>query len=132
MTYDSSAPPIAAGRRGPEGESAARSLVRVLAVGALLGAVAGVAVLVSIQHLAPRWWAAWTGLLAVCVVAAGCVRHGVRHEHERGRAFAIVALVIAVPALIIGTWGGLVHGCPSEHAPGAADRGRCINPGPWQ
>lgn len=127
MSPDTSEKPMAAARRGPNGEAAARALVRVLAIGALLGAIVGDALLLSLHRLSPGWWAASAGLLVVCVVAAWCVWHGSRHEHERGRAFAIAALLVGLPVFVTVTADGMRDGCMQERT----TQGRCIDIGPW-
>ena len=88
--YDDEASPGAAGRRAV---SAAAPVAFVLS---LAGAVAGIADLDAVG----------LALMAAGVVTGiWCLWHGARHAHERGRAFAVLAVVVGLLFGSLLLWG---------------------------
>lgn len=91
-----------------------RTVVGATAALCVAAVLAGIVMLVTSGEREPRWWAGWVLVALALVVAVGCLRHGARHEHERGRGPAIAAVILALPAFILGT-----HAAVTRCAPGA-------------
>ena len=96
---------------GPDREKRARVAVGTVARVAAAATVAGVALVVATAERSPLWLLGWALLLFAVLAAIGCLRHGRRHDHERGRAFAAVALVVSGPALFLSTYGMVTREC---------------------
>lgn len=81
-------------------EAATRRRVGLLARVALVLALAGCAVGFTgpIERVTPRWFVALAALAVALLIAIFCVRHGAKHEHERGRGVAILTIVVCLGA----------------------------------
>ena len=85
-------------------------LARISLAIVLLGAVVGLPA--ADNRLTPRLGTALAVLAVGLVLGIGCLRHGARNEHERGRAFAAAAVVVALLALTLlaSPFGGPIIG----------------------
>ena len=109
----------------PSREERTRVAVGLAAVAAVAVAIAGVVVLLTSFKREPVWWAGWGLVLLALVAAVGCLRHGARNEHERGRWPAVVALLIGLPVFLSATYGAGTDGCRlGAVAIGCVDIGR--------
>ena len=88
---------------GPDREAAVRRRVQALAWVALALAVVGAAVGIDgrMDFSDGEAWAGAGLIAAGIVLAAGCLHHGVRNAHERGRTVSALALVLALGGLAV-------------------------------
>jgi cytochrome bd-type quinol oxidase subunit 2 len=79
----------------------ARRWVRVAAFLSLVAVVAGAVYGMTgpTDEVTGRWYVAVAIVGLGLVTALGCVWHGRRNDHERGRVPAVVAIALALPAL---------------------------------
>lgn len=96
---------------GPDREKRARVAVGTLARVAAAAAVAGAVLMLATDERTPLWLLGWALVLFSVVAAIGCLRHGRRHDHERGRAFAAVALIAGGVALFLSTHSMVTRDC---------------------
>jgi MFS family permease len=65
---------------------------------------------------------AWRGgmvlLLAGLLAGIGCIVHGSRHEHERGRGFAIAAIAVGLLVASAASWAAYKSACPARYSCG--------------
>ena len=84
-------------------EATARRGVQVAAYVALVAAVVGTVVAIN-GRMTYHDGRAWLGsglFFAAGLVAVFCIRHGHRHDHERGRSVALVAVLVALLGVIV-------------------------------
>ena len=84
-------------------DAAVRREVQIAAWLSLLAAAVGSVVAINgrMTYHDGRAWLGTALAAAAGLVAVFCVRHGYRHEHERGRAVAILAVIVALAGLVV-------------------------------
>lgn len=110
---------VAEGRTRAAVGRVARVALAVSLAGGVIGAAA------PTDRTTPQHYVALAVAAAGFAAALLCLRHGARHEHERGRAFAVVAIVLAVAAVPVTLAGqysrarpGVVRGVSRITPPG--------------
>jgi hypothetical protein len=98
---------------------------RVRAIVGWVGRLGFVAVVVgTVGVLSARYvdTVAWQGgivlLVAGLLAGIGCIVHGSRHEHERGRGFAIAAVAMGLFVASSASWAAYRSACPGRYSCG--------------
>jgi hypothetical protein len=95
----------------PSGEARTREIVGLLGRASLVAVVVGTFLEVVVARHSHDWWPGFALVAVGTVAALGCLVHCLTRAHERGRGFALAALMLGLLVGLLTAWVSVVGPC---------------------